>query len=122
MKYIGILRIKKPTAAQAALEVRGYHNMSKLDRKIRRQAAKDKKKLAEKEMATKVALFDQIPDACLICEQAFDKTDKEMVSSWCVIVRNESQKVNLYCQGCWRKALNTVREIEEHIKGEADDN
>tara|TARA_R100000008_G_C3555529_1_gene152954 strand:- start:655 stop:945 length:291 start_codon:yes stop_codon:yes gene_type:complete len=96
--------------------------MSKLDRKIRRLAAKKKKKLAEKEMAEKVALFDQLPDSCLVCEKAFDKKDREVVSSWYVIVRNEEQKVNLYCPDCWQRALNTVQDLKQHIKGEKNDN
>ena len=74
-----------------------WYNMSRLDRKIRRKAAKEKKKLAEKEMATKIALFDQIPY---------------------VIVRNEQEKVNLYCPPCWNKALNTIKELEQHTKKE----
>ena len=116
-------QIRAQIAAPAGLEARGWYSMSRLGRKIRRKAAKEKKKMAEKEMATKVALFDQIPDACLVCDDAYDKTDKEMVSSWYVIVRNEQQKVNLYCPPCWRKALNTIRELEEHIKeGETNDN
>lgn len=100
------------------MEVRGCCNMSKLDRKIRRQEAKKKKKQAEKEMATKIALFDQIPDACLVCDGAFDKSNKEMVSSWYVIVKNEQQKVNLYCPPCWDRALNMIKDFENHIKGE----
>ncbi len=95
-----------------------WYNMSRLDRKIRRKAAKEKKKLAEKEMATKIALFDQIPDACLVCGDAYDKNDREMVQSWYVIVRNEQEKVNLYCPPCWNKALNTIKELEQHTKKE----
>ena len=35
-----------------------------------------KKKLAEQELATKIALFEKLPDHCLTCEIAFDKMNK----------------------------------------------
>ena len=89
--------------------------MSKLERKLRRQEAKKKRKLAEKEMAQKVALFGKIPDGCLVCSKPFDKKDKEMVESWYVIVRKESKKVNLYCPDCWSKATGIVQQLQEEI-------
>jgi|TARA_Y100000310_G_C20664523_1_gene806713 hypothetical protein len=87
--------------------------MSKLERKIRRKSAQQKKKQAEKDMAQKVALFGNLPDGCLICETAFDKNSKEMVQSWYVIVREAQEKVNLYCPGCWERANSLVRKIKE---------
>ena len=67
-----------------------------LERKLRRANAKKSKKLAEKEMATKVALFGKLPSNCLTCERPFDKLDKQQVMSWSVVVRQEEEKVNLY--------------------------
>jgi len=95
--------------------------MSKLGRKIRRQAAKRNKKMAEKEVAEKVALFDKIPEVCLICNREFNKKDKEMVTSWYVIVRKEEAKVNLYCPPCWDSAMATVHELQNQIKGDKND-
>ena len=89
--------------------------MGKLGRKIRRQQAKKKKKLAEKEMAQKVALFGKAPNECLVCLKPFDKKDREMAETWCVIVRQESQKVNLYCPDCWGRATAVVKQLEEEI-------
>tara|TARA_R100000808_G_C2074349_1_gene100601 strand:- start:320 stop:610 length:291 start_codon:yes stop_codon:yes gene_type:complete len=96
--------------------------MSKFERKIRRQQAKEKKKLAEKEMATKVAMFGNLGEACLICDKEFDKTDKEMVSSWYVVVREQENKVNLYCPPCWESALQNIKEIQEAIAEDKNDN
>jgi len=96
--------------------------MSKFERKIRRQQAKEQKKLAEKEMATKVAMFGELGESCLICEKDFDKTDKEMVSSWYVVVREQENKVNLYCPPCWESALQNIKEIQEAIAEGKDDN
>ena len=96
--------------------------MSKFERKIRGQQAKEQKKLAEKEMATKVAMFGELGESCLICEKDFDKTDKEMVSSWYVVVREQENKVNLYCPPCWESALQNIKEIQEAIAEGKDDN
>jgi len=90
--------------------------MSSLERKLSRKKANKAKKEAEKEMASKVALFGQLPDKCLTCEEAFDKTDKEMVMSWNVVVRQEEEKVNLYCPQCWEKALEVIKEYKKHLE------
>tara|TARA_Y100000296_G_C5133440_1_gene236844 strand:- start:30 stop:317 length:288 start_codon:yes stop_codon:yes gene_type:complete len=87
--------------------------MSKLERKIRRNSAKQKKKSIEKDMAQKAALFGQLPERCLICEKDFDKKNKEMVQSWYVIVREEQKKVNLYCPGCWERANEFISNLQE---------
>ena len=96
--------------------------MSKFERKIRRQQAKEEKKLAEKEMATKVAMFGELGEACLICEKEFDKKDRDMVSSWYVVVREQENKVNLYCPPCWESALQNIKEIQEAIAEGKNDN
>ena len=85
--------------------------MGRTTKKIR----KNKRKEAEKEMAKKVNMFDRLPDKCMTCEKDFDKTDKEMVSSWYVIVREEEKRVNLYCPPCWAQALEIVNDFRERV-------
>ena len=85
--------------------------MGKLSKKIGRKKEVD----SQKQMASKVALFGKIGDKCLVCEKPFDKTDKEMVKSWYVIVRNESKQVNLYCPPCWQRRNEMVKDIQEKI-------
>jgi|TARA_B100000029_G_C16779318_1_gene668615 uncharacterized protein with PIN domain len=87
--------------------------MSKFERKLRRQQAKEKKKAAEKEMAQKTALFGKLPDHCLACEAPFDKKNKEMVMSWSVTVREAEKKVNLYCPRCWDLAMKLTQQVLE---------
>ena len=82
-----------------------------IERKLRRAQAKKSKKNAEKEMATKVALFGKLPSNCLTCEKPFDKMDKQQVMSWSVVVRQEEEKVNLYCPECWTRAKNIIKEV-----------
>ena len=77
--------------------------------------ARNKQTNAEKEMGKKVALFGKLGQECLVCEKPFDKTDKEMVKSWYVIVRNETKQVNLYCPPCWEKGNQMVKELQENL-------
>ncbi len=84
-----------------------------LERKLRRKLAKKDKKKADKELATKVALFDKLPNKCLTCEESFDKLNREQVMSWNVVVRQEEGKVNLYCPQCWENAQKIVKQYME---------
>jgi len=72
---------------------------------------KNNKKL-EKELSRKIDLFGKAPDYCLTCHKKFDKANKEMVTSWYVIVRNQEEKVRLYCPTCWEKAQDFIERLE----------
>jgi len=85
--------------------------MTSASRKLRRS----KTKKAEKDMQSKLGLFEQIPDKCLTCEEKFDKTNKEHVSSWNVVVREKEKKVNLYCPQCWNNAKEFIKELKEQL-------
>jgi predicted RNA-binding Zn-ribbon protein involved in translation (DUF1610 family) len=91
-----------------------------VNRKQRRAVAKLERKQGNKDMAEKIALFDKLPDKCLACQGSFDKTDKEMVSSWNVVVRKSEGTVNLYCPDCWTGAQkiieNTIKELKERAE------
>ena len=84
-----------------------------LERKLRRKQAKKGKKRAEKDLATKVALFGHLPNKCLTCEAPFDKLNREQVMSWNVVVRQKEEKVNLYCPECWDNAQQTIKKYME---------
>ncbi len=84
-----------------------------LERKLRRKKANKAKKRAEKDLAAKVALFGKLPDKCLTCEAPFDKLDREQVMSWNVVVRRETEKVNLYCPECWDNAQQAIKKYME---------
>ena len=60
--------------------------MTKAAKKIERRMKKAKKRQAEKEMKEKIGLFSKLEDFCLVCEKPFDKQNKEMVQSWCVVI------------------------------------
>lgn len=87
-----------------------------IERKLRRKNSNKKKKLVEKEMASKIALFGKLPSYCLTCEEPFDKMNKQQVITWSVVIRQEEEKVNLYCPECWEKAKNLVDDLRKRIE------
>jgi hypothetical protein len=89
--------------------------MGKFNRKIKRQQKKD----AEKELKTKIGLFGQLDDHCLVCEKEFDKKNKEMVKSWFVIVKEKV--VRLYCPDCWTRANKLIEDIKNGHKNTESD-
>jgi hypothetical protein len=88
-----------------------------MNREQRRALAKREKKDGSPEMAEKVALFGLIGDHCLVCDKPFDKTNREQVMSWSVVVREKEEKVNLYCPDCWNGALDMLKQAKEEILG-----
>ena len=87
-----------------------------LERKLRRANANKNKKAAERAMAEKVALFGHLPNKCLTCEKPFNKMDREQVMSWNVVVREQEEKVNLYCPQCWDKAKKIIDELRIRLE------
>jgi len=83
--------------------------MGSFSRSIKRNKAKKVKKA----MAEKVALFGKLGDECMTCLTPFDKKNKEQVLSWSVVVRNNEDKVNLYCPDCWSKATQVIEDYKK---------
>ena len=90
-----------------------------MTRKIKRNKEKEEKKRLAKEIKQKMNMFDKISEACLVCENPFDKNDKEMVSSWYVVVKED--RVNLYCPSCWGAAQKIVKEYHSGQKNTRSD-
>ena len=80
-------------------------------KKIKRNNQKQIKKNLENEVQEKLGMFDKIGEECLACKKEFDKTDRKMVESWNVVVREGEEKVNLYCPKCWDFAQKIVKEV-----------
>ena len=91
----------------------------KMDRKLKRLRANKAKKDLKKDMKKKVSLFSKMPDNCTACQAEFDRTDKEQVTSWSVVVRRELKKVHLYCPTCWQSAIDVVKDFKQHIENKA---
>ena len=92
-----------------------------MNRKQRRAAAARARKEGQPELETKISLFGKLPDECLTCQKTFDKTDREMVMSWNVVVREKEEVVNLYCPDCWSKAMEIVEDFKQRIEERGDD-
>lgn len=85
-----------------------------------RKLKRARKKRDEKELQTKLGLFDRLPDHCLTCFAPYDKMNKEQVKTWNVVVREKEGKVNLYCPDCWGKATNLLKEIGKELNEKTD--
>ena len=87
--------------------------MGSIDRKIRRKQERE----AAKHLDGKVGMFvEKLPENCLACESSFDKTDREQVSTWRVVVREKEEKVNLYCPECWDSANQLLQSIRQDLE------
>lgn len=84
-----------------------------MNRAQRRKAKKGKKKDKQGDIGDIMDMFDKIPDHCLACEKPYDSKDKNMITTWNVVVRNKEQKVNLYCPECWTMARKLTNKIKE---------
>jgi len=87
-----------------------------LNREQRRRMQKEAKKDGNKELEAKVALFGKLPDECLACTKPFDKTDRDMVMSWSVVVHGPEEVVRLYCPDCWGKAKKITEDFKKHLE------
>lgn len=80
-----------------------------MNRKERRALTQGRAGKQREELANKVALFGKLPENCTLCSESFDKKDREMLSSWKVVVIQET--VRLYCPHC-------IQKTEEEINNE----
>ena len=80
--------------------------------RAQRRAQRKKMSKSERKLSDKIFLFNKLPEKCSACEKAFDKKNKAMVQSWSVVVREEHEKVSLFCPECIEK---TQTIIEENI-------
>ncbi len=78
-----------------------------MNRKERRALTKQVPSEHREELANQVALFGKLPESCTLCTETFDKKDREMLSSWKVVVIQET--VRLYCPHCIQK---TEKEVD----------
>ena len=87
--------------------------MGKALKKIKRRRRRN----ANKKLSDKLGMFDKLGEECLACKEEFDKTNREMVESWNVVVREGEGKVNLYCPKCWDFAQKIVKEVFNEQSG-----
>lgn len=86
-----------------------------MNRKQRRATEKKVGKENSQKLAEKILQFDNLPEECLACLRSFDKNDKDMVTTWNVVVRDEDT-VRLYCPHCWDMAVKIAEEYKKNIE------
>jgi len=83
-----------------------------MNRKQRRAMQKQAGEENLQKLADKMLQFDNLPDECLACLSPFDKKNKEMVTTWNVVIRDEDT-VRLYCPTCWGIAVDVATQYKE---------
>ena len=67
------------------------------------------------DLEKKIGLFDKLPKQCTNCDKPYDKKDKKMAMTWSVVVREQEDKVNLYCPVCWDEAHKLIAQMKEEM-------
>tara|TARA_Y100001963_G_C6440271_1_gene291083 strand:+ start:103 stop:399 length:297 start_codon:yes stop_codon:yes gene_type:complete len=93
-----------------------------VNRKQRRAANKIAKKHGTENLSKKISQFGSLPDECSACTTPYDKTNKQMATTWNVVVREEQGIVRLYCPACWELANNAIETMREEIENVCNEN
>ena len=67
------------------------------------------------DLEKKIGLFDKLPKQCTNCDKPYDNKDKKMAMTWNVVVREQEDKVNLYCPVCWDEAHKLIAQMKEEM-------
>ena len=89
-----------------------------MNRKQRRAREAQGHKDSNDELSAKVAMFGKLPEQCTACEAVFDSKDKEMVTTWNVVVRehDKDNPVRLYCPTCWNTAQEVINNFMKTLE------
>lgn len=80
-----------------------------MNRKARRALQRKVGVDAQEKVSTQMEQFGKLPQSCNACHEPFDKTDKEMIQSWSVVVRQET--VRLFCPNCIKKTQEALEDV-----------
>ena len=84
-----------------------------MNRRERRAMEKSIGAKRANDVSEKVAQFGKLPQKCDVCQELFDKQNKDMIQSWSVVVRQET--VRIFCPDCLQK---TKEIIDDYTKAE----
>ena len=85
-----------------------------------RNIKRNKDKKIKQDIQEKMFMFDKLGDSCETCEKPFDKKDKEQVSTWSVVVKEEEGVVRLYCPECRNKAVEIIQDFRSRVEARND--
>ncbi len=78
-----------------------------MNRRQKRALKKQVGSKTQEKMTDLMTQFSKLPQSCDACQKEFDKTNREMIQSWSVVVKQ--QVVRLFCPECieiTKEALN----------------
>lgn len=87
-----------------------------MNRKQRRAMKKKANKQNTNAVAEKMIMFDKLPDKCTACDKPYDKKDKQMATTWSVVVREQQDVVRLYCPSCWQMANDAIKTLKMEVE------
>lgn len=85
--------------------------MTSTKRKLKR--AQEKK--MKKQLKEAASSYLDLPEQCLTCDKLFDKTSREHVTTWNIVIRKAEGKKNLYCPECWDGAKKLLKDIQKDL-------
>ena len=88
--------------------------MNRAQRRAAQKSRKKEGKKQNKEIDNIMGMFDLLPDKCSACLKPYDKKDKNMVTTWNVVVKEEEKVVRLYCPECWNTARSIIQDIKQN--------
>lgn len=82
-----------------------------MNRKQRRSLSKHAGADNAENISQQMSLFGKLPQQCSACSEPFDKKDKDMISQWSVVVKQEV--VRLFCPECIKKTQEVIENERE---------
>ena len=79
-------------------------------RKVDSAKRKKERKAAQEALKKRTSMFLDIPEECCVCQEAFDRKNKEMAQTWHVTVFDSKKTVRLTCPPCWQKVEKVMEE------------
>tara|TARA_R110000824_G_scaffold65952_8_gene171422 strand:+ start:4147 stop:4407 length:261 start_codon:yes stop_codon:yes gene_type:complete len=85
--------------------------MKKL-RKVNTSKRKKEIKETQKQLAERAGMMLDMPEECCVCSSPFDKKNKEMATTWHVVVMDKKKKIYLTCPSCWKAVKEEANKSE----------
>ena len=82
-------------------------------RKVNMQQRKKDRREAQRKLKQRTSMLLDIDENCCVCRAPFDKKNKEMATTWHVVVYEAKGVARLTCPDCWSKVEEVVQKEKE---------
>ena len=82
-------------------------------RKVNMQQRKKERREAQRKLKQRTSMLLDIDENCCVCRAPFDKKNKEMATTWHVVVYEAKGVARLTCPDCWSKVEEVVQKEKE---------